>query len=167
MQFLRTIDAGLEVVFNVLILLSSVFMTGLVFFLVLSRYFFGSSMIGTLEMATICALWLYMLGCIMASKRTEHLTVDIVETSIKNPMTIALYETSRSLIVFGLSVFVLFLAKDMLDWSLRRPQITPALGLPLMLQQASMLIAAVFFVIYGLRDIFRALALFQNQQGSA
>ncbi|WP_282095095.1 TRAP transporter small permease [Epibacterium ulvae] len=167
MQKLQKIDDLLFVVFNVMIILTSIFMTGLVFFLVLSRYFFGSSMIGTLEMATICAIWLYMLGCMVASRNNEHLTVDFLDQSIVSPKTRAYYEISRSIIVFGLSLFVLYLANDMLAWALKRPQTTPALSIPLLWQQAAMLIATVFFVIYGFRDVIRALGLLKMIERSA
>ncbi|SCZ65596.1 TRAP transporter small permease [Epibacterium ulvae] len=166
MQKLQKIDDFLFVVFNVMIILTSVFMTGLVFFLVLSRYFFGSSMIGTLEMATICALWLYMLGCMVASRNNEHLTVDFLEQSIVRPKLKAYYEISKSIIVFGISLFVLYLASEMLAWALKRPQTTPALGIPLLWQQASMLIATVFFVTYGFRDVIRAFGLLKTNEGS-
>jgi len=167
MQLLKKIDSGLYALFNVLIVVTSLLMTGLVFFLVLARYLFGSAMIGTLEMATISALWLYMLGAIVASRNSEHLTVDFLEQTISSATLRASYEVIRSLIVFGLSIFVLWLAKDMLDWALKRPQTTPALEWPLLWQQASMLVATVFFVIYGLRDLLHAFALFKSAKGDA
>ncbi|ASJ75484.1 hypothetical protein IMCC3135_27145 [Granulosicoccus antarcticus IMCC3135] len=124
-------------------------------------------MIGILELATIFALWLYMLGAISTSRNKEHLTVDLIETFLTNPRARAFYEVTRSVIVLLITLFMLSLAYHMLGWSLKRPQTTPALSLPLLWQQAPMLAASVFFVAYAVRDILRALAGLNKTQETA
>ena len=154
---LRKFDEFLIKIVSALIVVSSVAMSSLVFFLVLSRYFFGSSIIGVLELATIFAIWLYMLGAILASRNKEHLTVDILELTISDPKKLAIYDLARSTLVLLPSIFVVYLAYDMLGWSTKRPQTTPALSLPLLIQQSPMMFATIFFVAYAIRDIFTAL----------
>ncbi|GGO57530.1 TRAP-type C4-dicarboxylate transport system, small permease component [Roseovarius pacificus] len=156
MKTLKRIDDAFIAFVNVMIFLSSVAMSLLVFFLIMSRYFFGSSMIGVLELATIAALWLYMFGAILSSRNNDHLTVDFVEKSIISKSMRAKYDLARSVLVLLPAIFLLFLAKDMLQWGLMRPQTTPALSIPLLVQQGPMIAATVFFVAYALRDIVRA-----------
>lgn len=156
------LDVVLIGLIKLLIILCSVAMSSLVFFLVLSRYFLGSSIIGVLELATIFAIWLYMLGAVLSSRNGEHLTVDLVEKSIKNALVFAIYDILRTILVLLASLFAVYLANDMLQWSLRRPQTTPALSLPLLLQQAPMIAATVFFVAYAIRDVLRAVRHFQT-----
>lgn len=156
MKTLKRLDHALIAIVNLMIILSSVAMSSLVFFLILSRYFFGSSMIGVLELATVAALWLYMFGAILSSRNNDHLTVDFLEKTITNPKIRAGYDLLRSTLVLFPAIFMLFLARDMLEWGLLRPQTTPSLSIPLLVQQGPMLAASVFFVAYALRDIIRA-----------
>ncbi|MCZ4354610.1 TRAP transporter small permease subunit [Roseovarius aestuarii] len=168
MSMLKRLDDALIAVVNLMILISSVAMSLLVFFLIMSRYFFGSSMIGVLELATVAALWLYMFGAILSSRNNDHLTVDFLEKAITNPKQKAAYDLLRSILVLFPAIFMLFLARDMLNWGIMRPQTTPSLGIPLLVQQGPMLAASVFFTAYALRDILRAVAQLKltNSEGA-
>lgn len=168
MHFLQKIDDAFITFVNWLIIICSVSMSSLIFFLVLSRYFFGSSIIGMLELGTIFAFWLYMLGAIVSSRNKEHLVVDLVEQSITNPKTLAIYEVYRAILVLLTSLFAVYLAYEMLGWALKRPQTTPALGYPLLVQQGPMITATIFFVIYAIRDIVKAMRdlVYQQHKGA-
>ena len=50
----------------------------LMLFLVISRYIFGWSVVGVLELVMIFGIWLYMFGALAASRKNDHLVVDFV-----------------------------------------------------------------------------------------
>lgn len=129
----------------------------LVLFLVLDRTAIGIGFMGTHELALMAAMWLYMVGAVVAMRNREHITVNYLATRLTGHRVRALHGLLVSSVVLTCSLFFLWLARDMLAWSARRPQTTPALGLPLLAAQWSLVVAAAFSVIYGLRDWLLAL----------
>ena len=71
----------------------------------------------------------------------------------------AFHTLAVSVIMVVLSLFFLSLAQDMVAWSIKRPQTTAALGLPLMLPQSAIVLAAVLCSVYALRDFIHAVRL--------
>jgi TRAP-type C4-dicarboxylate transport system permease small subunit len=55
------------------------------------------------------------------------------------------------------TLFFVVWAWRMLSWGTARPQITPALGLPLSISQASILVGALGCAGFALRDLVRSL----------
>ena len=156
MWLLAKLDKSISAALNIGIIISNIAVAALVLFLILSRFFFGASVLGVLELATIFAIWLYMLGAMSASRNKEHLTIDFIEKTIKNKKFLLVHDLLRTILVFAISLFSVYLANNMLQWSLLRPQTTPALAISLMWQQLPMIIMTVFCVVYGLRDIYLA-----------
>jgi TRAP-type C4-dicarboxylate transport system permease small subunit len=151
-QLFLTFDRGLMWLLSVIIIVTNLAVTGLVLFLVLARFVLGWSVVGVLELATLSAMWLYMCGAVVAARNREHLVVDFLPQSIANPKHKALHEFAVSLIMVVLSLFFISLAKDMVDWSIKRPQTTAALSLPLMIPQSAIVLASILCAIYALRD---------------
>ncbi|MGB3313055.1 MAG: hypothetical protein WBB85_01485, partial [Albidovulum sp.] len=55
-----------------------------------------------------------------------------------------------------LSLFFLSLARDMVAWSMKRPQTTAALSIPLIIPQSAVVLAAIFCGVYAIRDAITA-----------
>ncbi|WP_157888320.1 TRAP transporter small permease [Neptunicoccus sediminis] len=141
---------------SVVIFVSTAAIICLISFLILSRFVFGWSIVGLLELSTLSALWLYMVGAIVASRNREHITVDFITQSLNSPRLRAAHEVAVSVIIFVFGLFFLSLTKDMIDWSLHRPQVTPGLGISLFYGQAALVAAAVVGTAYTLRDIIKS-----------
>lgn len=152
----QTFDNGLLWLLSAIIIITNLAVTGLVLFLVLARFVLGWSVVGVLELATLSAMWLYMCGAVVAARNREHLVVDFLPQSIANPKHKALHELAVSLIMVVLSLFFVSLAADMVDWSLKRPQTTAALSLPLMIPQSAIVLASILCAVYALRDAVTA-----------
>ncbi|MBS4011155.1 MAG: TRAP transporter small permease [Roseovarius sp.] len=152
----RRFDQWLMWVMKALIIASNLAVTGLVLFLVLARFVLGWSVVGVLELATLSAMWLYMCGAVVAARNKEHLVVDFLSLSLTSPRARAVHDLAVSLIMVVLSVFFLKLASDMVGWSLKRPQTTAALSLPLMIPQSAIVMASVLCVVYAIRDLVLA-----------
>lgn len=152
-DLLKKLDAGLIGVLNAIVIITSLSITGLILFLVLARFVLGWSVVGVLELATLSALWLYMCGAVVAARNHEHLVVDFLALSLTNPRQKALHTLAVSVIMVVLSLFFLSLANDMVAWSMKRPQTTAALSIPLIIPQSAIVLAAILCTVYAIRDV--------------
>lgn len=163
----NSLDTWLMRLMSVVIFVSTAVIVCLISFLILSRFVLGWSVVGLLELSTLSALWLYMVGAVVASRNREHITVDFVTQSLGSPRLRAAHDLAVAVIIFALGLSFLSLAKDMIDWSMRRPQVTPGLGISLFAGQAALVAAAVLGLAYSLRDIIRSAAEFMNSTKGA
>lgn len=136
-----------------LIVATTLALVALVLFLVLDRVALGISFMGTHELALMAAMWLYMIGAVVAIRNRQHITVDYLAGRIASPLGKAIHELFIAVLMVILALFFARLALDMIGWSIRRPQRTPALGLSLMLSQAAIVVAAALSIVYALRDV--------------
>ena len=167
-DLLRKLDAGLIGILNVVVIVMSLAITGLILFLVLARFVLGWSVVGVLELATLSGMWLYMCGAVVAARNHEHLVVDFLALSLKNPKHKALHTFAVSVVMVVLSLFFLSLANDMVAWSIKRPQTTAALSIPLIVPQSAIVLAAILCAVYAVRDaIVAAAAVFGRANQSA
>ena len=155
--FFERLDRLLMQLAGLLIILASVVLIVLVTFLVLDRMAIGTSWMGIHELALMAAMWLYMIGAIVALRNREHITVDYLASKITNPRWASALALTNALIVLVITIFFARLALDMLNWTTARPQRTPALGLPQIWAQSAIIVAAGFAVIYALRDLVVAI----------
>lgn len=166
-NLLKKLDAWLISLLNTIVIITSLAITGLILFLVLARYVLGWSVVGVLELATLSAIWLYMSGAIVAARNHEHLVVDFLALSLKSEKQKTLHTFAVSVIMIVLSVFFLTLANDMVAWSMKRPQTTAALSIPLIIPQSAVVMAAIFCAVYATRDaIVAALNLFGTNRNT-
>ncbi|MFC6669320.1 TRAP transporter small permease [Marinobacterium aestuariivivens] len=152
---LSRLDRGLGRLLDAMALVSSLLVVALMLFLVLSRYVFGWSVVGLLELIMLFGMWLYMVGSLIASRKGEHLVVDFLQQQLINERTRALHQTLVAVVTLAICCFFVVLSWRMLQWGMRRPQSTPGLGIPLWLPQASILFASVGCTLYALRDCCR------------
>jgi TRAP-type transport system small permease protein len=150
------LDRAIMWAMGIVVIVTSLAVTVLILFLVLARFVLDWSVVGVLELATLSAMWLYMSGAVIAARNRQHLVVDFLSLSLPSPRAKALHDLAISMIMVLLSVFFIGLARDMVDWSIARPQTTAALSLPLMIPQSSIVLASCLFVIYALRDLVLA-----------
>jgi TRAP-type transport system small permease protein len=145
---------------NIIAFVSSLLVVGLMLFLILARYVFGWSLVGTLELVMLAGMWLYMSGALIASRRNEHLVVDFLELQIRDSRTKALHKTLVSVIVAAISACFVYWAYKMLAWGMVRPQRTPELAIPLWISQASIMVASLGCFCYAVRDVLSGIRQF-------
>ena len=162
-EFLKRLDRMLATLAGWLIILASLVLITLGSFLVLDRMALGTSWMGIHELALRAAIWLYMVGAIVALRNREHIAVDYLAGKITNPRWSAILALVNALVVLLVTAFFARLALDMLAWTTARPQRTPALGLSQLWAQSSLMVTAVFAVVYALRDLSVAILAFRKQ----
>lgn len=138
---------------DVVAIATSALVTGLMLLLVAARYLLGLSIVGLHELILVFAVQLYMVGALIASRRRDHLTVELVAQSLRNPGAKALHGALVSLLTLIVCGFFVFWAYKMLAWGIQRPQVTPAYRIPLWIPQLAIMIAAVGCFAYTLRDL--------------
>lgn len=163
---LKILDRVVLAILSAIVIFTNLAVTGLILFLVATRFFFGWSVVGVLELATFSAIWLYMCGAVVAARNKEHLVVDFLSKALKTPKAKAAHNLIVSLIMVVLSVYFISLANDMVAWSVKRPQTTAALSIPLIIPQSAIVVAAILCSAYALRDLIVSILTFKNPQAS-
>ncbi|MFV0664842.1 TRAP transporter small permease [Denitromonas sp.] len=151
--FFSTLDHLVASVFNLIAIVSSALLTGLVFFMVIARYVLEWSIVGLDEVALISAMWLYMTGAMIASRRAEHLVVDFLPQQLTSERLLRLHQRVIALIMLATTIFFMYLAWRMFGFATKRPQSTPGLGLPEIIPLSAVMLASVGCFAYALRDL--------------
>lgn len=164
LRLLRSFDGSVDVVLRALVMAASAVITLSLTALVVCRYGFGISLMAAHEASLFAAMWLYMCGAVLASRRNEHLVVDILASNLAGRMKL-LHQLLISVLTVIISCFFVLWVWKMLAWGMKRPQTIPVLDLPLWMAQAPIAFAAVAVLLYGLRDVTRSgLALIQTSK---
>lgn len=164
-RFLTALDEKVGWLLNAIAFVTSLLVVGLMLFLILARYVFGWSLVGTLELVMLAGMWLYMTGALIASRRREHLVVDFLELQLRDARIKALHKTLVAVIVAVISACFVYWAQRMLAWGMQRPQHTPELSIPLWVSQAAIMVASVGCFCYALRDICQGLGDLRASRG--
>lgn len=154
--FLKLCDRGLDGLLRVLVIVTSAVITLALVALVILRYFFDLSLVGMHETSLFAAMWLYMGGAVLATRRREHLVVDFLAGSLQSPRAKALHDLLISVLTLVVVVFFAQWVWGMFAWGMKRPQTIPVLNVPLWWAQAPLALMVVSAALYGLRDLARA-----------
>lgn len=157
MKLISLLDTGLGG-----LLKAAVVLTGLAiaFMLVIGIFFrsvLETPVFGLEEIVLFCVMWFYMAGAVLASRERSHLAADFVTVLFENPRVlkiVGLVATSISLIM---ALFFTNWSWSLVSWGIAKSQSTPVFHLPMWISQASMLFAALCFVLYLARDLINDL----------
>ncbi len=147
---------GIATALDAVALLASALVTGLMVFLVVARYLLGLSVVGLHELILLFAVQLYMAGALIASRRRTHLTVDWLSQRLTKPRSKAWHDGLIAVLTLTITLFFVAWAYWMLAWGIKRPQTTPAMGIPLWVPQLAIIVGAVGCTAYAARDLLRA-----------
>lgn len=153
LNFFSSIDRAMAILFNMVVIITSAIVTGVIFFMVIARYALEWSVIGADELALVSAMWLYMVGAMIASRRAEHLVVDFLPQQLKSPLLLRLHQRAVALIMVATTVFFIYLSWRMLGFALKRPQTSPGLSIPELIPLSAVVLASVGCFAYALRDL--------------
>lgn len=149
----RLTIAGLDV----LAIVASAAVAGLMLFLVVARYVLGLSIVGLHELIMAFAILLYMVGALIASRRGEHLTVDWLSGRLADGRGREAHRLFVATVTAIVAAAFCVWSWRMIAWGLERPQLTPAYRIPVWTLQLPIAVAALGSLGYALRDIVRAL----------
>lgn len=153
LSFFSSIDRRLASLLNLIAIIASAMVAGVVFFMIIARYLLEWSLVGADEVALFSAMWLYMIGAIIASRRAEHLVVDFLPQLLKSPVLLRLHQRVIALIMVGTTLFFMYLAWNMMGFAIRLPQTTPGLSLPELIPLSAVALASIGCFAYAIRDL--------------
>jgi TRAP-type C4-dicarboxylate transport system permease small subunit len=153
----RSVEKAIAAVLSAIAIIASVMVVGLMVFLVIARYLLGLSIVGLHELILLFTLQLYMVGALIAAQRKTQVTVDWLAQRFAGGGAGEWHSAIVAALTLSATVFFIVWAYWMLSWGIQRPQTTPALGLPLWLSQASILICAIGCAGFALRDLVQAI----------
>jgi TRAP-type C4-dicarboxylate transport system permease small subunit len=151
---------------DALAVVSTVVVVALTFFLVVARTI-NVSIVGLHEIILLCAVLMYMAGAVIASRRHEHIAVDWIETRFTTDRARLWHKLLVAVISAIITAFFIYWTYRMFAWGLKRPQVTPAYGIPLWLPQLSILLGSIGCFLFCLRDVALALTGLSRKEGRA
>lgn len=152
-RFFSALDTIIARICDIVVVVASAMVVGLIFFLVIARYVLEWSIVGPDEIALVSAIWLYMMGAVVASRRAEHLVVDFLPQRLTSPLLLKLHQRAVAVIMIGATAFFVYLGWEMIAFGLRRPQETPGLGLPEIIPLSAVMLASIICFGYAVRDL--------------
>ena len=129
---------------------------------IFSRSLLSAPVFGLEELVLISAMWLYMLGAVLAAKDRSHLTADFVSVIFKNEKLIAGFAILATTISIVMALYFVSWSYELMAWSLKKAQITPVFKLPWYISQSSLFVGSLALVFYLIRDFIKDCQKFIN-----
>jgi len=129
---------------------------------VFSRSILNAPVFGLEELVLISAMWLYLMGAVLAGKDRSHLTGDFVSVIFKNKKFIAGMSVLATVISLIMALYFVSWSYELLAWSIKKSQITPVFKLPWYISQSSLFVGSVAMVFYLVRDVIKDCQKFIN-----
>ncbi|GAB6152204.1 TRAP transporter small permease [Desulfosporosinus burensis] len=128
----------------------------LVFMNVVLRYAFNSGLTWSSELATYLFVWVIFLGGILAAKDDIHIKVDILTNRLPKGLQKIFLVVANVLVLIGLGILVDGGSKIV---QATHTSISPSLGIPLSLVNASLV---VFAIATGIILVYQTYKTLQN-----
>ena len=117
---------------------------------VLLRYLFKMPLMGVEELACMVGIWMYMMGAAYGARDRSHIRADLLHLLIKEPRS---YAWAKGVIAFVTAVLAGVMCKwcwDYVLWSIKSWERSPALMIPMVYTQASLLASSFLMTFYFL-----------------
>ena len=126
-QAIQWLDANLETVMVVILLLGMSFLVGIQ---VIMRYVFHNSLAWSEELARYMFIWMVYVGISYGVKRNKHISIDVVHNLLP-ARAAALLSIVADLIFLGFAVLVVMHGSEIVSRVLLSTQNSPALEIPM------------------------------------
>jgi len=157
LSLIATLDAVLAFLIKPVVALISAAIAFMLALGIFTRAVLETPLFGLEELILMGAMWLYMLGAVLASRERSHLSADFVQVICSNATVIRFFHLLASLVSLLMAVMFVTWSYDLLAWGLQKGQTTPVFQLPWYLSQSSLFVAALLFCFYLVRDLLQDL----------
>ena len=151
---------GMDRLQQIILILTSVFISVFMFVEVILRYVFHKPVMGIEEIVPLGAFWLYFIGASYGSYKRTHIKAEVIEMMTENPRTVAVTRVVVSVITFGLSLYLCKWGFDFFVYGLTQGQFSATLFIPMVYSQSAVffgLILMTFYFLIELIDRVRAI----------
>ncbi|GAA3548480.1 TRAP transporter small permease [Zobellella aerophila] len=153
LALIATIDAVLVFLIKPVLGLISAAIAFMLALGIFTRAVLDAPLFGLEELILVVAMWIYMLGAVLASRERSHLSADFVQVVCSNPKMIQVMRLLSTLISLLMAVMFVTWSYDLLQWGINKGQATPVFQLPWYISQSSLFVAALLFCFYLIRDL--------------
>jgi len=94
--------------------------------------------------------WMYFIGSANGSRERSHIKADILQAFIKNPKTLFMSKALGNLVVTVLACIMVQWAVRYFQWSLKSWERSPALMIPMVYAQFSLVVSSFLMAFYFL-----------------
>jgi TRAP-type C4-dicarboxylate transport system permease small subunit len=142
-NFISKVERSIMVVTSILIVI-------LVMIQVVLRYVFKQPIMGVEEMATMLGFWMYFIGAANGSRERSHIKADLLNVMVKNPRKLAFIKSGVTLFTLIMVAIMTNWTWTYVTWSLKTPEHSPSLGIPMVYSQVALFISALLMLLYTL-----------------
>ncbi|WP_432734849.1 TRAP transporter small permease [Maridesulfovibrio sp. FT414] len=128
-------------------------MLGLIFFQVVTRYFFGHTFEWSEELARFLFVWVVFLGSALIMGESGHLAVQILPSKLKGTGSGIVLEIFINLCSYAFTMLLLVQGAKMT--SVMTFQVAPGLGISMSVVYSIIPISASLMLLYLFKDTFR------------
>ena len=112
------------------------------------RYIFQSEIYGINDVILLCAMWFYFIGCAVATYSDEHITADLIHTSLKSERARCLHDIIRMTLCLVLYVVATSWVYKHFGFTVEKGQTTSMLKIPVYCSTAALAFSFTLSVIY-------------------
>lgn len=123
-------------------------------FTVFMRYFIQADIPGFQEIIIIPALWLYFIGASYGSYSKYHISVDLIDTYIKNKKVLSVIQLLTTIISSATLVIMTYWSFEHIFWSFSIGSKSSHWNIPEYVPHLSIFIGLLLMTGYILRDLF-------------
>ena len=133
---------------NFVMVTSTIILVTLVLTQVALRYIFRMPLMGVEELATMTGFWMYMIGAASGARERNHIRADLIHSIVKNVRTYEAIQSAVTFVTFILACVMTSWCWNYVTWSLKAGEVSPALMIPMVFSQMSLLISAALMAFY-------------------
>jgi TRAP-type C4-dicarboxylate transport system permease small subunit len=112
------------------------------------RYVFRMPIMGVEELACLCGFWLYFMGAANGARERSHIKADLLNIMIRNERALNGVKALISFVLIVLAGLFVEWTVSYVLWSMKSWERSPALSIPMVFAQASMMVSAVLMLFY-------------------
>ena len=132
---------------------STILLVTLVIVQVALRYIFKLPLMGVEELACMAGFWMYMIGAASGSRERSHIRADLLQAFIKNEKTYQAVMSVVTFLTFVLACIMTSWCWNYVKWSVKSWERSPALMIPMIYAQASLLFSSALMAFYFLIEL--------------
>lgn len=130
--------------------------------LVVARYVLNVQVVGLHGIALVAAMWMYMMGALLASYNRSHLEVTFLSQMLTTQYARHIHRLYVSVVTFVIIAFYVYWSYRMFAWSSRFSVTMSELNIPLAVPQSAIYVNALGSIAFALRDVLYSIKLLRN-----
>lgn len=124
---------------------------------VILRYVIGQDIVGSDEICTIAALWLYFIGSSLGSYEDSQIKANILDTLVKSDKFVYCLQIAKLAIVLFVLAHFTWWAIEYWQWNMEAGQVTAYFRWPLMYSKSAVTVGFCGMTFYTLWRLVRQL----------